>query len=162
MNMSGRNIAWVIVLSFLGAFVLTILPLPALANWFRPEWVLLVLICWNSLIPDRVGVGAGWISGLVVDVLGNYTVGEHALIFTFISYLVVRFSSRIKFFLFWQKSCIIFGLILLSQILQIWLEGIFGNRIISNWYWFSVPVTTLFWPWIMALMQRWQQKYNIE
>jgi len=161
MNLTHRNATWVIVTSFLLGLVLAILPLPNWANWLRPEWVLLILICWNLVLPIRVSVGAAWLCGLLMDILGNFTLGEHALIFTIVSYFVIKFGTRIIFFPFWQKSIIILGLLSLAQFLQIWLEGMMGNHINSYWYWLSVPVTTLLWPWVMALVQKWQEKYNV-
>ena len=52
----------VIILTFLVAFVLAVLPLPAWLLWGRPEWVALTLIYWCIALPQRVGI----LTGLVV------------------------------------------------------------------------------------------------
>lgn len=155
------NVLWVIVISFFLAFALNILPLP---NWIvglRPQWVLLLLMGWALLLPECVGIGVGWIVGLALDMLSNAYLGEHALIFTVVVYFLQRFHNRIVFYSFWQRTSIIFLLVLLAQILQVWLESNLepkGNHI--N-YWLTIFTTTLFWPWIEMLLRRWQERLRI-
>ena len=57
-----------VILSFLTAFVLTLLPLPDWANAYRPDWVALVLIYWCLDLPHRIGPGVGWVAGLMLDI----------------------------------------------------------------------------------------------
>ncbi|HUM92196.1 MAG TPA: rod shape-determining protein MreD, partial [Candidatus Competibacter sp.] len=59
---------WIIVLSFLIAFLLGGVPLPDSLERFRPDWVAMVLIYWNMALPHRVGIGIGWLVGLLMDV----------------------------------------------------------------------------------------------
>jgi rod shape-determining protein MreD len=153
---------WIILLSFFLAFVLTILPLPSWANWLRPNWVSLVLVSWILILPERVGLNTAWFSGLILDVLENVTLGEHALILTIIAYSVQKFHTRINFFPFWQKSLIFFGLFLLAQILQFWMEGFMGREINNILYWSPVLTTTIFWPWVTTLLAYWQPKKPYE
>jgi len=76
-NNSGKTF-FVIGISLLMSLVLTILPLPAWASWWRPQWVFLVLIFWMLTLPYRVGLGVAWIMGLIVDLLLGTTLGLHA------------------------------------------------------------------------------------
>ena len=61
-----------IVLSFVAAFLLVLLPLPGWATMYRPDWVVLVLIYWCLVEPERVGPVAGWVVGLAVDITQNF------------------------------------------------------------------------------------------
>ena len=53
-------------LTFLGAMMLIVLPLPRWIIWFRPEWVFMVLIFWMIAVPDRIGIGIAWMIGLLL------------------------------------------------------------------------------------------------
>ena len=54
----------VILMSFIAAFILSMLPLPQLLQSIRPEFILIVLIYWCIALPNRIGVGIGWLTGL--------------------------------------------------------------------------------------------------
>lgn len=154
---------WIIILSFILAFILAILPLPDWIRWFRPNWILLALLSWGLIFPDKVGVGVAWLSGFFLDIFENSILGEHALIFTIVVYLIVKFYARINFFTFLQKFAVIFCLVLLAQLLQFWFEISIGGRPISTFlYWLPVMTTALFWPWVIALFLNWQKCFNIE
>lgn len=161
MNFSQPRSNWLIVATLFLALVLMILPLPSWISWFRPQWVLLVLIFWGLALPNRVGLFAAWGSGLALDVLQNTVLGEHALVFTVVAYFVLRFQTRINFFPFWQKTAVILSLILLNNILQFWLERMLGNSAISGWYWLSAIPTLLFWPWVEMMLQHWQRRFVV-
>ena len=53
----------VILLTFVAAYVLAVLPLPHWLQWGRPEWVALVLIYWCIALPHRVGMVPAWCWG---------------------------------------------------------------------------------------------------
>lgn len=161
MKFMRANAALVIILSFVLAFIFTILPLPYVANAVRPQWILLVCIYWSMVLPHRFSLMSAWVLGFLLDIFQNNILGTHAFIFTVITYLVVKFQTRINFFPFWQKLSIVFGLILLGQILQVWLNSIANFSSNNIWYWLQTITTILFWPWVMLLLQHWQKKFNI-
>ena len=47
---------WAVILSLAAALFLSILPMPAVAEELRPEWVTLTMIFWTLTLPERVGV----------------------------------------------------------------------------------------------------------
>jgi len=58
-----REGGWLILLTFVAAMMLTIVPLPELLRQFRPEWAALVLMYWCMALPHRIGIGIGWKPG---------------------------------------------------------------------------------------------------
>ncbi len=58
-----------ILASFVLAMMLAIIPLPDSVRLLRPDWVSLVLVYWCMAVPERIGVGSGWIVGLFLDAL---------------------------------------------------------------------------------------------
>ena len=69
MTITRHHGGGVILVTFIAALLLTIIPLPDWARYLRPDWVGLVLIYWCLALPERVGVSTGWFMGLLVDLL---------------------------------------------------------------------------------------------
>ena len=78
MTTAPRAGGWVIALSFLVAFLLAGVPLPDSLDRFRPDWVAMVLIYWGMALPHRVGIGVGWLVGLLLDVGRGALLGQLA------------------------------------------------------------------------------------
>ncbi|MDH5378997.1 MAG: rod shape-determining protein MreD, partial [Gammaproteobacteria bacterium] len=117
----------VIILTFLLAMILTILPMPEWAGYIRPEWVGLVLVYWCMALPTRVNVGVGWVAGIIVDVLNGSLLGQHAMAYAVIAYVTVKLHKQIRIYPLWQQALSIFTLIALSQLLIAWIRGIVGD-----------------------------------
>ena len=69
--MERHHGGWVIILSFIFGLMLAIMPLPAWAVAWRPDWAAMILIYWCIAIPQRVGVTTGWLVGIFLDVLNT-------------------------------------------------------------------------------------------
>ena len=76
MTVEPRAGGWIIALSFLVAFLLGGVPLPGSLERFRPDWVVMALIYWSMALPHRVGIGVGWLVGLLVDVGRGALLGQ--------------------------------------------------------------------------------------
>jgi rod shape-determining protein MreD len=117
---------WLLILiGFFTAFVLMFFRLPSWAEWICPQWLVLLLLYFAWAMPYRVNIGVAWIIGILLDLLYNVPVGEHALVLVLATYFVVRFSEKIESLDFWKKFFAIFGLIagcqLLPGLMQIYL-----------------------------------------
>jgi rod shape-determining protein MreD len=83
-----------------------------------PDWAALVLIFWSIREPQHVGMGAAFVSGLVMDVADASLMGQHALAYVVVSYAAVTLSKRIlRFPLKWQALQIL-PLLIAVQIVQ--------------------------------------------
>ena len=71
------------------AMLLMILPMPDWARPFRPQWVTLVLLYWAIALPHRVGVGSGFATGIVLDVLTGTLLGQHALGLSIVTFIAI-------------------------------------------------------------------------
>jgi rod shape-determining protein MreD len=150
-----------IVTSILLAIVLNMLPLPEWAYWFRPEWVLLVLIYWIMLLPHRINVGCAWSLGLLVDVMNGSLLGEHALAFTLIAYIVARWHQWLRLFSFWQQSIIVLLFVLLYQLVLFIIQGMIGEAPQTWSYWFPSLASMLFWPCVFVMLRDWRRRLRI-
>lgn len=135
------------------ALALTLLPMPNWTVWLRPAWVLLVLIYWSMMTPYRVGVGAAWLTGLIVDLLNGSLLGEHAIAFTIVIYFVSRLHIRLTMSPMLQQGISIFLFILMYQFVLFCIQGFIGKLPGSQLYWLSSLTSMLLWPWLFVLMR---------
>jgi len=85
-----------IALSFAAALVLDFLPWPDLR--IVPEFAALVLAFWSVRQPRLVGIGIGWMVGLISDAGNGVLLGQHALAYSLLAFLSVWLSRRILWF----------------------------------------------------------------
>ena len=159
-----RHGGWVIVVSFLIAFLLTELPIPAWAAIWRPAWVGMVVIYWCMALPERVSVGTAWLVGLVLDTLGGGLLGQHALGLCSMAYAVNRFHTqplKRQPLPIWQQTIGVFALMSVYQLLILWINGMQG-RPIPEWAYVSLALTTtLLWPWASIILRDVQRKFRV-
>ena len=147
------NSGIVIAITLLIALVLALLPMPDWTIWLRPAWVLLVLMYWAMTMPYRVGVGIAWLMGLFVDLLNGTVLGEHALAFTIVIYVVSRLHLRLSMYPFIQQAFSVCCFVLLYQFILYCIQGFLGELPASNLFWMSSVTSTLLWPWLYVLMR---------
>ena len=115
---------WFIVFSLLAALVLNFLPTSA---WpWVPDWVALVLVFWSIREPRRVGMGAGFLLGVAMDVADVSLLGQHALAYVLATYGAAYLSRRILWFPLLQQALHVLPLLLLIQLVQ------FGVRVMPG------------------------------
>lgn len=141
-------------LTFLFAFILVLLPMPQWAIWFRPAWVLLVLIYWNITFPYVIGVGIAWFLGLLLDVLGGTLLGEHALAMTIVSYIAIKMHARIQMFPLLQQGLCIFLLVLFYQLIIYCVQGFTNDLPKTLLFWSSSFISMLLWPLVTGILNK--------
>jgi len=150
-----------ILLSFFLAFSVAMIPFPPWAEIYRPDLVSVVLIFWCVFQPARVGVVAGFASGLVMDVMLGSPMGQHALSKTLVAFLASRFNMRISMFPLIQQMMIVGVLVFLDQLVSSLVRGMVDNYAINWKYFLGVFVAMLFWPWLYYLFAHLRKRSNI-
>ncbi|MCB1799087.1 MAG: rod shape-determining protein MreD [Gammaproteobacteria bacterium] len=159
--MSGGGGRLVIVTTLCIAMLLTILPMPEWARPFRPQWVTLVMLYWAIALPHRVGVGSGFVAGIILDVLTGTLLGQHALGLSVVTFVAIQLHQRIRVFPFWQQSLGILILLVIEHLLALWVTG--ATRGISPGliYW-SVPlIGALLWPWVFVTLRKVRRHFKV-
>ena len=151
----------VIVFSFFVALLLTGLPLPDWAQLFRPNWVALVLVYWCLALPTRVGVGTGWIIGLVVDVMTGGLLGQNALGLAIIAFLTNKLHQRIRVYPLRQQSATVLLFLLLERLICLWIMGFTGRSIELPQYFLPALIGTLLWPWIFFILRDLRRHFRV-
>ncbi len=154
-----RNI-WTVVLSLALAMFLTILPMPAAVEDFRPQWVPLTIIFWCLTRPEQVGVFWAFGTGLTLDVLAGSLLGQQALGLSVIAYAAVILHARIRLFPLWQQSLFVWVLLLVERLLTLWVLGATGQPLPTLTYWLPTFVGLLLWPWLFVMLTAIEQRLN--
>lgn len=141
-----------ILISIVLAMIFRILPWSFEWVLFNPDWILLVVIYWCLSIPERFSIGSAWTVGLVTDSLTGQLLGHHALTYSLVAYIVVRFHLRIRVFRHPQQILIVLCLLLLSQFLVFWSQNIQGFGYPVWNYWISSISGALVWPMVYRLL----------
>ena len=152
---------WIIFASFVVALMLTIIPLPDWLSLARPEWLVMVLIYWCMALPERVGVGIGWVAGLMLDVTQGTLLGQHALGMAVVAFLTLKLHQRIRVFPRLQQALTVFMLVTVYAILMLWIRGMTGTAPKVWIYLIPTLTTAILWPWIFMVMRFFRRHYRV-
>lgn len=150
-----------IVITFLVGFILTVLPLPVFLQKMSPNWILLILLYWVFIDKNHVGLGVSWLVGLITDLLTHSLLGQHALVFTLIVFLVSRFMPRMHVLPLWQQSIYIFFIGLLNLILQSVVLSYSGGKISFAMIVLPALTNIIVWPIILGLINMGQFRFRV-
>lgn len=150
--MSLRHYA--IALSIVIALVLQIMPMPAIADLYRPDWVLLVLSYWALALPNRVSVGVAFFIGLILDILLGTSVGVHSFAMCLCIYVLSANYKRLRNYSVWQQSIIIGIMAALYNLVIFWLQHLLTDIYFLFDYLWPVVSSMVIWPWLFWLLRK--------
>ncbi|MDH5407789.1 MAG: rod shape-determining protein MreD [Gammaproteobacteria bacterium] len=150
-----------IIFSFLIAFMLLMMPMPEWLRLARPEWVAMVVIYWSMALPKRVGIGSAWTAGLIVDVIRDSLLGQHALAMAIVAFLTIRLHQRLRTYPPGQQAITVFMIILINFLIILWIRGIMG--IAPSLWQIIIPTFTsaLLWPVIFIGMRLFRRQFQV-
>ncbi|MCK9259022.1 MAG: rod shape-determining protein MreD [Azoarcus sp.] len=136
---------WFIHFSLLIALGLVYVPTGRLPG--VPDWVALVLAFWCIREPLRIGMGAGFFFGLLVDIGQGAAMGQHALAYVVLAYLANGLARRLMWFSALQQALHVLPMLLVSQALMVAVRLIAGAEF-PGWSYFLSSFTgvLLWWP----------------
>jgi len=141
--------------SLLLAFVFNLVPfgrIPAI-----PDLLALALVFWNVHQPRRVGVGAAFVFGLLMDVHDSAVLGQHALAYTLLSFFAITIHRRLLWFSLPSQALQILPLFVAAHAVSLVVRMLMGGML-PGWELMLAPVfESLLWPvasWILLAPQR--------
>jgi rod shape-determining protein MreD len=134
------------------ALLLTIVPLPQVLNYGRPDWLLLLIIYWSLNASMLVGLTYAWICGLILDALVGTLIGQHAMAFVVVTAVAQHFQLRIRVFPLLSQAWAVLLLLSLYHFLLFWIDGIVGAAVPSWMRCLPALVGALLWPLMVALL----------
>ena len=150
--MSIRNYS--ITLSIVIALVLQIMPMPAMADLYRPDWVLLVLSYWTLALPNRVNVGVAFFTGLILDILLGTSIGIHSFAMCLCIYVLASNHKRLRNYSVWQQSIIIGIMAALYNLVIFWAQHLLTDIYFLLDHLWPVASSMVIWPWLFWLLRK--------
>ncbi|NKF49083.1 rod shape-determining protein MreD [Shewanella sp. WXL01] len=157
---SGR---WVVWATFFVGAMFQVMPLPELAEVWRPDWLVLVMIYWAMALPHRYSVLTAFTLGLFLDVLLGATLGVRALALSLVVYIVVLHSMRFRNFPRWQQSLMVASLIFLYHFVIFWAQyAIVGDsEFVIDLFLPSISCVAVWW-WLFWVLRNLRRSYGVK
>jgi rod shape-determining protein MreD len=139
-------------LSSLVALALAIVPLPAVIEPLRPDFLVLVVFYWCIESPLAGGLGLAFGAGLALDVVQGVVLGQHALALTLMGAWATNLRLRIRVFSVLSQCLTIFALLAGYQFILFWIDGATGNPVTAFSRWLAPFIGALLWPPLVSAM----------
>ncbi|MEA3302148.1 MAG: rod shape-determining protein MreD [Pseudomonadota bacterium] len=147
--------------TFLAALVLQVVPLPLWIQQARPDIPLLVLIYWSMALPDRIGIIAAVVTGILVDALTFSLLGQHALSYAIPIYIVLIMHKRLRLMPMWQQALTILVILYIERLIAALILGITDGLLPDLLFWLPPLIGMFLWPWIFILLRELRQSFHI-
>lgn len=134
---------WFIAFSLGMALFLNIIPLgqvPAV-----PDWLALVLLFWCIHQPLRVGMGAAFILGLIMDVADASVMGQHSCAYVLLAFGAGELARRILWFPLWQQALHILPILVGTQVVMLLIRLMAGAEFPSLFWFLGGFISAAFW-----------------
>jgi rod shape-determining protein MreD len=155
----GSHGYWLIVTSFLVAYVLAVLPMPQWLMWARPEWVALILIYWAIALPHRVGILTALALGIMLDALEGAVLGQNAFSLVVVALLCQTLYQRLRVFSVLQQAGTVFVVIGINQLVCQWVQNLEGVGSPSLLFLLPAVSSALLWPVVLHVLRRLRRQY---
>lgn len=142
-----------IVVTFLAAAMLNMMPWSGLGVWLRPDFVALVLIYWIIDQPRRVGFTVAFALGLLMDVAEGALLGQHALSFTVLAYAAGVLARRVRMFSPASQALHVVPLLLVNDLIVLGVKMLAGADFPGYRYFFGSFVAGALWPFVSLLLK---------
>ncbi len=137
------------------AFLLNLVPLGRVAA--MPDFVALVLVFWNVHQPRRVGIGAAFVFGLLMDVHDGAVLGQHALAYSLLSFFAITIHRRLLWFTVPSQAAQILPLFVAAHAVSLAVRLVAGGMF-PGWTLLFAPLAeAALWPlatWVLLAPQR--------
>lgn len=147
-----------LLFTLLLAIMLMTLSVPEWLRVVRPDMVAVLLIFWLIRLPESLGIGFAWTLGFVFDGISGSYLGQHALSFSFIAYIVLVLHQRIYMLDVLQQVVLVFFLLVLDQLVAGWVAMMVRGDDYSFYLLINALLGALCWPVMSAWLNRYQRK----
>lgn len=115
------------------------------AAWM-PDLLALAIVFWGVHQPMRVGIGAAFVFGLLMDVHQASMLGQHALSYTTLGFFAITIHRRLLWYPVLSQALQVLPLFALSQLIEI-VTRIIGGGVFPGWSVLISPgVEAALWP----------------
>lgn len=141
--------------SLIVALLINLLPWGRWAG--TPDLLAVALVFWSVHQPRRVGVGAAFVFGLIMDVHQGALLGQHALAYTLLSFFAITVHRRLLWFTVPSQAVQIGPLFVAAHAVSLLVRLIAGAGL-PGWSLVLAPLfESMLWPvasWLLLAPQR--------
>lgn len=122
-----------------------------------PDMAALVITFWCVHQPRRMGIGAAWFVGLIMDAGNGTLLGQHAFAYAFLAFGAIALYRRILWFSLWRQAAHVLVLLLASEALMLGVRMIAGGVFPGLLYFAGSFTAAALWPtatFLLLLPQR--------
>jgi len=111
-----------------------------------PDVLALALVFWNVHQPRRVGIGAAFVFGLLMDVHEGALLGQHALSYTLLSFFAISMHRRLLWFSVPAQALQVAPLFFAAHAVSV-LVRLAAGGVFPGWSLLAAPaLEALLWP----------------
>jgi len=130
--------------SLVFAMLLEMIPLGRGA--WMPDLLALVIVFWSVHQPARIGIGAAFVFGLLMDVHQSAMLGQHALSYTTLGFFAIMIHRRLLWYPVFSQALQVLPLFAVSHLIELAIRMI-GGGVFPGWTLLVSPVIeTALWP----------------
>ena len=138
------------------ALALALNMLQNMGLWGRAAWtpdlLALVLVFWSIHQPLRVGIGAAFVFGILMDVHQSALLGQHALAYTVVSFFAITIHRRLLWFSVPSQAFHVLPLFASMHAIELVIRML-GGGAFPGFLMFAAPlIESLLWPVISVLL----------
>jgi len=115
------------------------------AAWV-PDLLALALVFWTVHQPQRVGIGAAFVFGLLMDVHQGGLLGQSALAYSVLSFLAITIHRRLLWFPVGAQALQVLPLFTAAHLIELCLRLIGGAAFPGAWLLLAPILEALLWP----------------
>ncbi|QDL39417.1 rod shape-determining protein MreD [Rhodoferax sediminis] len=136
--------------SLLAALLIDMLPLGRTA--WMPDLLMLLLVFWSVHQPLRVGIGAAFVFGVVMDVQQAALLGQHALAYTALSFFAITMHRRLLWFSVPSQALQVLPIFVAAHAIELGIRML-GGGVFPGWQMLLAPlVEAVLWPIVSVLL----------
>ena len=117
-----------------------------------PDLLAVALVFWNVHQPRRVGVGAAFVFGLLIDVHQGALLGQHAFSYTLLSFVAITIHRRLLWFGVIEQALQILPLFAAVQGVALAVRMLAGGMFPGWWLLLAPVFEALLWPVVTLLL----------
>lgn len=121
------------------------------AAWM-PDFLALALVFWTIHQPQRVGIGAAFVFGILLDVHQGAMLGQHALAYTALSFLAIAIHRRLLWFSVPSQAFQVLPLFAASHAIELTVRMLAGGSFPGFLMLLAPAIESLLWPVVSVLL----------
>jgi rod shape-determining protein MreD len=145
--------------SLFGAFMLVVML--NISLWGRAAWapdlLALTLVFWGVHQPQRVGIGAAFVFGLLMDVHQGSVLGQHALAYSVLNFLAIAIHRRLLWFTLAAQAMHVLPLLIAAHGVALAVRMMVGGNFPGFSMLLAPAIEALLWPPVTMLLL-WPQR----